>query len=106
MSICNYNVVRKTYIDNIAGPTVRAALESMNPFVTSEVDLSDPDTANDLGALNMSGIGAESAHQMEDMFLECSFMSANRLEKIVEMGKYGQVIKVDYQPDTHFVLFL
>ena len=76
VTICNYNFVRKSYLDTLDNQATEMVLDMLNPITTRQ-DLTDPGIIAQLKSVDMERVGAEAAHQKQDMFLECSFMGSN-----------------------------
>ena len=67
-------------MDSLNDPTFQQVINAYNPMLRDSVDLNDPIIKEWFSALKLNDMGPSSAHQREDMFVACSFMSANYSE--------------------------
>ena len=80
VTLCNYNIIRRSYMDSLNDPRFQQVVNVVNPVLTDSIDINDPIIKEQFSALKMDDMGPSSAHQREDMFLACSFMSTNYSE--------------------------
>ena len=77
VTICNYNYVRKTYVEEENDPKIYLATDIVNPYSNVTINYSDPQIKEQLSSLSMITFGLDAAHLKEEMFVSCSFMSNN-----------------------------
>ncbi len=77
VTLCNYNGMRKSFIESFDDPLVNLAADLLNPFSSTNISSLQPQVKEGMRALKMDTIGAQGAHQREDMFIECDFKKAN-----------------------------
>ena len=74
VTICNTNMIRKSYYKQHQNDLIGKVVDFYDPFVAQPLNTTDPTTRQQLANLHMVNIAREGAHQI-DMFRNCSFMS-------------------------------
>ena len=81
VTICNYNIIRKSFIDSFNDSTGQLVLDIINPYDKANVDYSSDDFEDEIydasEYIDMREFGEKGKHHREDMFMGCDFMSAN-----------------------------
>ena len=102
VTICNYNFIRKTYIERQNDPVIRLSIDIVNPYANVNINYSDPKIIKELSSVSMEIFGLESAHLQPEMFVSCSFMSNNASENPCSFHKELFIPKITSQMGTCF----
>ena len=77
VTICNYNLARKSYFADHPDPFYSSVLDFMDPFTPSDLNITDPEVISKLRRIYSTEFGFKSGHQ-RDMFVSCDFHSNNQ----------------------------
>ena len=103
VTLCNYNVMRKSLIDSFNDSTGDLVLDIIKPWATAysyyedynSYDYYDYGAIYDAsGSIDMRELGEKGKHQREDMFTACDFMSSNYTESPCQFSDELLVTKV------------
>ena len=65
VTICNYNLIKKSYVTAKNDPFYSTVVDYLDPFAPSDLNVTDPDTIKRLQGLYTSDFGLEAAHHKD-----------------------------------------